>query len=87
MKACYANCPNKAALKLHCRRNAGLYQGYEASEVSGRGVVLSEFVAGVEEIDFSRKPEKVSKEESVPKWIDPRSSSQDVKPHHPLWSH
>lgn len=91
-KACYAKCPNKAALKMHCRRNRKLYPGYNRSEVSGRGVSLEKLVEWVEEMDEEWERRKKREErrgsgggkERV-EWVDPRCESREVSPKHALW--
>lgn len=91
IKDCYAKCPNKAALKMHCRRNRALYPGYNQPEVSGRGVCLEKFIGWVEEMDeqWKRRKERKERKDGVEKkkveWVDPRCESRVVSPKHALW--
>lgn len=94
VKDCYAKCPNKAALKLHCRRNRKLYLGYNRPEVSGRGISLENFIKWVEGMDGQREQRKNIKErkgkgssgeEKKVEWVDPRCENREVSPRHALW--
>lgn len=94
VKACYSKCPNKAALKMHCRRNRRLYPGYNKPEVSGRGVSLEKFTEWVEEMDerWERRKERKERkgssgggeEKDKVAWIDPRCESREASPKHAL---
>ncbi|KAE8449204.1 hypothetical protein EG329_008371 [Mollisiaceae sp. DMI_Dod_QoI] len=83
IKACYAKCPNKSALKLHCRRNAKLYPGFDKPNISGRGIKLAQFIQWVEDMD--EQWAKKVQDGCGAEWIDPRFSSQDVTPKRALW--
>lgn len=84
---CYAKCPNKPALKIHCRRNAKLYPGYDKPEVSGKCITLEKFIKWVEEMDEKRseKIKEIKNEACGVEWVDPRTSSLEVTPRHALW--
>lgn len=84
---CYANCPNKAALRLHCRRNAKLYPGYDKRENSGKGIPLQQFIKWVEKMDNQREVRinGIKLRGCNTQWVDPRSSNPKVTPRHALW--
>ena len=85
----YAKCPNKTTLKLHCKRNARLYPGYDRKENSGKGVSLQQFIKWVEKMDRQREERQnayaVKERGCGIEWVDPTSADPKVIPRHALW--
>jgi hypothetical protein len=92
-RACYIDCPSKQMLKLHCKRNARFYPGYNSAKVSGSKVSYRKFLDWVEETDRMRKMhDYVLGRRPLPypkfkpaRWIDPRDKDPKAIPPGPLW--
>lgn len=83
-RKCYRNCPNKLAMKLHCKRNRRFYPGCSGAGVSGRGTTKRELTQWVERMDFAvKRGNRVIKAFNPletpaywpANWIDPREDA------------
>ncbi|KAL2076153.1 hypothetical protein VTL71DRAFT_1096 [Oculimacula yallundae] len=95
-RLCYRDCPSKAALIKHCRRNSTFYPGWNDRKISGRGRTLEELVTWVENMDAKRTWKKSTKAKPLspslrPKhhpilWIDPRDPGRNYVFPNALWT-